>query len=179
MIIYDTETTGLIGHLSAPLVTQPEIIEIGAVRLHDETLEETARMSVLVRPSRRPIPDKITEITGIKDADLDGKPSFALVLPEMMNFFLGERTSVCHNAPFDMGMLLLELRRLDRVTKFPWPMNQLCTVELSMDLKGRRMRQEELYEHYMGKPAGQTHRALDDVRQLAEIVRHMRTEGRI
>lgn len=179
MIIADTETTGLLLHSSAPLDAQPEIIEIGALKLHDETLEEMGAISFLVKPKKLPLPPKITEITGIVDADLEHAPSFARKLPEVQAFFLGETTMVAHNCAYDVGMFLLELRRLDRVHKFPWPVNQLCTVELNMHVKGYRLKLGDLYEIATGKKPAVAHRAVDDCRTLAEVVRWMRTQQRI
>jgi DNA polymerase-3 subunit alpha (Gram-positive type) len=179
MILFDTETTGLIGNASLPLTEQPEIIEVACIRVDDETLEEVGRFDSFVRPSRLPLPAKITEITGITDEMLAGKPTFARVLPLLADFFLGERTLVAHNAAYDVGMMMLELRRLDRVNKFPWPIQHCCTVEMNMDIKGHRMKQGDLYTHVTGQPLQGAHRAMNDVEGLLAIVRWMRTQGKI
>jgi DNA polymerase-3 subunit epsilon len=178
MLIYDTETTGLPKHPSAPLASQPEIIEFAALRLDDETLEEKAALSFLLKPRILPLDAKITEITGLVDADLADAPSFARKLPEISAFFLGEETVVGHYLAFDISLLHFELRRLDRVTKFPWPPTQVCTVETNMDLLGRRLKQDELYKLATGREPVGAHRALNDVRNLAEIVRWMRQNSR-
>jgi DNA polymerase III epsilon subunit-like protein len=179
MIIFDTETTGLIGHASVPLPQQPEIIEIGALKLDDATLEERGRISFLIKPKIPELPKKITEITGLTMADLAEAPSFARTLPLITGFFLGERTMVAHNCSYDVGMLLLELRRLDRVHKFPWPTEQLCTVELNMDVKGYRLKLGDLFEIATGRKPEIAHRAVDDCATLAEVVRWMRRQNRI
>jgi DNA polymerase III epsilon subunit-like protein len=179
MIIFDSETTGLINHASAPLDTQPEIIEVGALKLDDKTLDEIGALSYLVKPKRFPLPVKITEITGITDAHLLGEQAFARRLPELRAFFRGEETVVAHNCSYDVGMMVLELRRLDAVHKFPWPWVQLCTVELNMDVKGYRLKLGDLYEIATGRKPAVAHRAIDDCRTLAEIVRWMRTQNKI
>jgi DNA polymerase-3 subunit alpha (Gram-positive type) len=178
MIVFDTETTGLLAHPSTPLAQQPEIIEFAAVQLDDHSLLELASFSVLIKPKQLPLPEKITEITGLRSEDLENERSFARVLPDITDFFLGERTVVAHNAPFDIGMLIVELRRVDRVHKFPWPSSHICTVETNRDL-GISLKLANLYKHVTGKEPGNCHRALDDVRSTAEIVRWMKAHDRL
>ncbi len=177
MILFDTETTGLIQHSSTPLELQPEIIEFAAIKVDDHFLEEQDSLTFLVKPKRLPLPKVITEITGLVDADLVNVPTFPLHVKQLAEFFVGERIAVAHNIAYDIGMMTLELRRLDWLTKFPWPSTQICTVEQSMSLKGYRLKQGLLYEIAMGVPMKEAHRAMTDVRNLLDIVRWMRTKG--
>ena len=179
MIIFDTETTGLINNPSAPLSAQPEIIEIAAVKLDDETLEQVGAYRTLIKPKQLPLPAIIVKITGITDNTLANERSFARVLPTLTDFFVGERTCVAHNCAYDIGMFSLELRRLDSMAKFPWPHRHICTVETNMDITGRRMKLGELYQHVTGREIEGAHRAMNDVLALAEIVRWMRAGGKI
>lgn len=179
MIVFDTETTGLIGHASLPIEQQPEIIEFCAIKLDDRTLEEVKRLDFLIKPRILPLPPKITEITGLTADDLKDQPSFARRLPLIQDFFLGEGLCVAHNCAYDIGMMTLELKRLDRLTKFPWPTQQACTVEMNMDILGRRMKLGDLYEHCTGVKLVGAHRAINDVIGLCEIVRWMRKREKI
>jgi len=178
VIVFDTETSGLIGPQNAPLDTQPEIIEFAAIKLDDHFLEEQGRLTFLCKPSREIVP-KITEITGLTNEDLKGQPSFARKLPLVEDFFRGERFCAAHNCGYDIGMMELELRRLNRVRRFPWPTEQLCTVELTTDIKGYRLKLGQLYEIAMGKPMAEAHRAMVDVEHLVEVVRWLRAQGKI
>lgn len=172
-LVYDTETTGLLKPGIADLASQPKIIEFALVEL-DEDYNEVGEWSWLIHPGESITPE-ITKITGLTDADLIGKPSFIQVLPEIEEAFMGAHRLMAHNLPFDMGMLTNELKRIGREFAFPYPPNQLCTVQLASELIfGRRARMTELYEKTMGKPLAQTHRALDDVKALVEIVRAQR-----
>lgn len=177
MIVFDTETTGLIGHVSTPLDQQPEIIELTAFKLDDATLEKTDEISFLIAPKRLPLPPKITEITGITENMLKGQPSFARHLPAVRDFFRGEETMVAHNCSYDAGMFELELRRLSAVTKFPWPSTHICTVEATMSLKGYRLKLGILYELLTGKKPDGAHRSRADVAALAELVPILRGRG--
>lgn len=166
MIIFDTETTGLIENPALPLEQQPRIIEIGAIKVNPATLKIEDELSILVNPGivLEPI---ITKITGLTDENLKGQPRFARILPRLVDFWLGAGTLVAHNAAFDLGLLGFELERLDMVRRFPWCPEVVDTAEVSATYNnGRYMKLEKWYEHLFGKPAGQTHRALDDCKLL-------------
>lgn len=170
-LVYDTETTGLLLPSVSDLTQQPHIIEFAVAEL-DENYKVIAAHAWLINPGV-PLTPVITKITGLTDEDLFDKPSFIQVLPEIEAVFLGADRLMAHNLPFDMGMLTNELRRVGREYAFPYPPNQLCTVQLASDLIfGRRAKMTELYETVTGKKLEQTHRALDDVRALVEIVRN-------
>jgi len=179
MLIIDTETTSLTAPSSAPLSSQPYIMEFAAVKLDDKTLKRKAdllfRCSVPI-----PVPADAQKITGIKDADLTGQPPFITHLSLLQEFFLGERTLVAHNLSFDRDCLLYELMRCGKVTVFPWPIHQVCTVEANMHIVGYRMTLSDLFKHATkGKEHREAHRAVADVDALVAIVEWMRKEGRI
>lgn len=177
MIIFDTETTGLDKPELTPLDQQPEIIELGAVRLDDDTLVETAHFTTLVRPRGLPLPAKITEITGLRDSDLKGQRPFSAHYADLADFFCGERILVGHNIGYDVRILGYELARMAATAKFPWPMHHKCTVELNAHRFKKWPKQDELYQLYFGKLPDGAHRALNDVRNLADCVRMMRKDG--
>lgn len=176
LIIFDTETTGLLGPSALPLEQQPRIIELGLLKLDGETLEEMEVLTQRLDPEQ-PLSAEITKITGLTDRDLRGQPTFARVYPRLVDFFLGARVLIGHNLPFDRGLLAGELQRMGKLLAFPWPPEHICTAEQTEHLEGKLLKQEALYQRATGHPANQTHRAGDDVRQLAEIVRWGRKEG--
>lgn len=167
-LVFDWETTGLTLHPDAPLDKQPRAIEFGGALL-DASGAELETASILINPGTLPLPPEIVKITGITDADLTDAPAFATVLPQLRRLFEQADLCVAHNLPFDRAILRHELARAN-VADFPWPRHELCTVGLYRDHWGRNPRLIELYEAVMGRPLAQTHRALDDVRALAEIV---------
>src|SRR5689334_2991604 len=166
MIVFDTETTGLVQPTLVPLDQQPEIIELGAVLLNDKTLAEEDCYTALVRPKKLPLDPKITQITGLKSTDLQDQQPFAARYLGLCEFFAGEKTLVGHNLDFDRNLLWFELARIDRVKQFPWPWEHKCTVELTFHFNGYRLSQDKLYQHYFNKPPEGAHRALNDVRNL-------------
>ena len=162
MIFWDTETTGLIKNSALMLHMQPHIIEIGCVKDTGESFHS------LINPGI-PLEAKITEITGLDDAKLKNAPPFRKVLPDLIDFFLGEDTMVAHNMPFDLGMLLFELRRENHEHRFPYPATHIDTVQIAkVHYAGKYMKLQALYKDLIG-PYEQKHRALDDAIDLQEV----------
>lgn len=102
-IVLDTETTGLdpkSGH---------RIIEIGCVELIDRKL--TGRHYHQYINPERAVDDGAIEVHGITNEFLTDKPVFSRVADEFMSFCEGAEL-VIHNAPFDVGFIDAELKRL-------------------------------------------------------------------
>lgn len=93
-VALDLETTGLDAERDA-------IIEIGCVKLIDDHI--LAEWTSLVNPGR-PIPLKITQLTGIGDADVSDAPPLRHVGHELTRF-IGTLPVVGHNIGFDLGFL--------------------------------------------------------------------------
>lgn len=165
--VLDTETTGLPLNDQANLALQPYIIEWAVAHIEDGKV--TATHETLIKPPI-PIPAEITKITGLTDEDVADAPDFMGAYSIIMNSLDGVDLLIAHNAPFDTGMLRFELAR-HMIKDFAWPRVE-CSVQLYHDEYGRRMHLRELYEAKLGKPLNQTHRALDDVMALCEIIIH-------
>lgn len=168
IVVFDTETTGLPLHPDAPLEKQPKIIELGAALL-DARGEVVDTFQQLLHPGED-VTAEITKITGITNEQLVGQPRFADVLPQLREFFGRAFAVFAHNLPFDRSLLRFELRRAE-CEDFPWPAAEYCTVGLHRGEWGRNPKLLELYEKTMGRPLAQTHRALDDVMALVEVIR--------
>lgn len=99
-VVFDTETTGLKDQFD-------KIIEIGALKIiNNEIVEE---YDVLINPEI-PIPEIITNITGITDDMVKNERLIQDVLPEFMEF-IGDLPVIAHNAPFDLGFINTNLIR--------------------------------------------------------------------
>lgn len=174
-IILDVETTGLLKPAATPLDKQPQIIELGALYIDDDS-SVIRTISQLIDPGM-PLPEIITGITGITDEQLKGKPKFAECLPLFIEFFKGADNLIAHNAPFDTGMLHNELRRVPWIHEdesmdncFPWPKETICTIQEYKAMVGKWPKLTELYQKIIGEPLEQTHRALDDCVALHKIL---------
>ena len=181
MILFDVETTGLVRVDSTPLRDQPRIIEFAAIKLDDappydevgvEFRDEVidSRMEFKCNPGI-PLPEKITEITGLTDEDFKGRPNFAYFYPALCKFFLGEINLVAHNVEFDCSLLKFELMRIGKAPYFPWPFHRVDTVAASKPIMGHRLSLEKLITHITGEPHSGVHRAMADVEDLVMATR--------
>ena len=169
MLVFDTETTGIPFHPSSKPDVQPRVIEFGAVLLDDEW-EVVEECELLINPGA-PLPAIITKITGLTDDDLADAPGFDEVYPKIEALFGRADAVAAHNLPFDLTMLELDITRLDLAPLDLGGKRLICTVQEHFEEFGKRMKLQQLYEHYTGGPLRQTHRALDDVMALATVVR--------
>ncbi|HDQ70742.1 MAG TPA: DEAD/DEAH box helicase [Chloroflexi bacterium] len=143
-VALDLETTGLSAERDA-------IIEIGAVKFRgDQTLDT---FSTFVDPGR-PIPLKITELTGIRDEDVADAPGLFDVLPALARF-VGKTPVVGHSVNFDLAFLQ---QHSDQFTN-----DYLDTFELASVLcpDAERYSLQSLAQ-MVGINIVHAHRALDD-----------------
>lgn len=172
MIIFDVETTGLPKADIVDLTHQPSIIEFAAIKLDDKTLEPIEQIEFLVNPNK-PLSKKITDITGLTDKDLiDAKP-FDWHYMNLVKFFFAEKYVFAHNASFDLSLLKFELRRLGRLTQFPWPPIQICTMNQTFKFKNYRLSLQKLHQYLFGENFGEAHRAMNDVKALTKCVKEL------
>ncbi len=166
--VFDTETTGLLLPSSVPIAKQPKVIELAVALVEKGKVK--ASKTWLIQPECA-LTAEITRITGLTDEDLKGKPTFAKLLPEIKKVFAKADAVLAHNASFDLGMVNNDtLRAIQK--PFPWPEICLCTVQEYKHLFGFNPSLKVLYERILGKPLAQTHRAMDDVNALLEILFH-------
>ena len=174
-LVFDFETTGFVLHPLSKLEVQPRIIEVGAALVEgSDVLDQLAQ---LVDPGVA-ISDEITKVTGITNDDLRGQPKFSEVMPRLRSMFEQADFITAHNLMFDRNALMLELHR-HQVTDWPWPEIGVCTVEEHIAQRGRRLKLTDLYLDTTGDKLAQTHRALDDVMALVEIVQGIDLESTV
>ena len=93
-ISIDLETTGL-------NPKQDKIIEIGAIKVMDGRKADT--FSTFVNPGRK-LEERITELTGITQEQVDAAPEIENVLPQLLEF-LEELPLLGHRILFDYSFL--------------------------------------------------------------------------
>ena len=164
IVVLDFESTGL-------NTSRARIIEVGAVKLVEGTVTETFQQ--LVDPEE-PLPSKITEITGITDANLQGQPTAATVLPELLRF-IGDDPVAAHNAAFDVNLLRSELKRLNLSWK--GPVLDTLTYARKLYPKLKSFRLGALCKH-LGVSLKNAHRAVHDAAATAQCLARMFEETR-
>jgi len=172
MIIIDTETTGKLKPTITDVTQQPKIIEFAGIKLHDDTLEEISRLTFLVNPEEKLTPD-IVELTKITDLDLKEQPTFDYFYPKLVDFFLGEKYLIAHNVFFDISILCFALERIGRLTQFPYPPNQICTVNKTRSLAGYDLNLTKLYQYMFNEDFPTKHRAIQDTEALTRCVKEL------
>lgn len=162
-IVLDTETTGLepeLGH---------RIIEIGCIEIVNRRI--TGRnFHRYVNPERE-VDQGALAVHGISRADLDGKPRFAEVAHELLEFIAGAEL-VIHNAAFDVGFLDAELQRVPGESR---RIAALCRVLDTLGMAremhpGQRNGLDALCKRYfIDNSRREVHGALLDAQLLAEV----------
>jgi DNA polymerase-3 subunit epsilon len=159
-VLFDTETTGL------DPATGHRIIEVAALELMND-LPTGQTFHRLIHPDRD-VPEDAARVHGITLDRLIGKPRFAAIADELLDFF-GDGPLVAHNAAFDFAFLNAELALLGRPalaaarmvdtlalarTRFPGLPNSLDALcrRFAIDLSERT-----------------THNALLDCRLLSQV----------
>ncbi len=104
-IILDTETTGL------EIQQDHRIIEIGCVEMVDRRLTGN-NFHQYLQPDRK-IDAGAISVHGITNEFLEDKPRFADIVEDLISYLSGAEL-VIHNAPFDVGFLNHELKRLQQ-----------------------------------------------------------------
>lgn len=142
-----------------------ETIEIGAVRVRNGAVTETFHS--MVRPTR-PISVKATEVHTIRNEDVAQAPTFAEVWPRFVEF-VGRDTLVAHNGQeFDVPVLRRQAQGLAGMEGLVF----YDSLPLARSLSDQSARLVDLATRY-GVDAGQSHRALDDARTLAQVFVHL------
>ena len=154
----DLETTGL--HPK-----KDRIIEIGAIRV--EQGEITEEFSTFVNPGRK-LEERITEITGIRDEDLEGAPELDEVFPKLLGF-LGDLPLLGHRILFDYSFL--KKAAVDRKVNFEkYGVDTLLIARKYLpELPHRNL--EYLCKYY--EIPHHAHRALEDAKATDRLFRQL------
>ncbi len=155
-VVFDIETTGL-------NVLKDKIIEIGAVKVKDRTIIDTYKTFVKIDES---VPERITELTGITDKDLENAPYFSDIVNDFLDFIDGSAL-VAHNASFDISFINNHLKKF-RIDK---ELKGFDTIALSKVLLKGKVKKFGLKRiaSYFKVSLENHHRALDDANATAKI----------
>ncbi|OOF41806.1 DNA polymerase III subunit epsilon [Rodentibacter rarus] len=118
-IVLDTETTGM-SQLGAHYEGHG-IIEIGAVELVNRRYTGN-NFHIYINP-KRPVDPEAIKVHGITDEMLADKPEFKAIAQEFLDYIKGAELLI-HNAPFDVGFMDYEFRKLGLAVKT----EEICVV---------------------------------------------------
>ncbi len=154
-VVFDIETTGLSAQ-------NDSIIEIGAVKIQGGKIIDT--LCTYVTPDM-PIPDHITNLTGISNEMVDGAPSAEEAIKNFVDF-VGKRMLIAHNADFDMGFIRRDTAKYGLEFDNPYLDTVALSRYLNPDLKNHKL--DTVAKHYELEDFNH-HRACDDATILAHI----------
>jgi DNA helicase-2/ATP-dependent DNA helicase PcrA len=145
-------------------ITRAEVVEIAAVKVRDGVVVD--EYSSFVRP-RVPITVGARAAHNILDSDVDTAPYFEEIWP-MVRAFCGSDVVVAHNGyQFDFPVLRRMAGKTDDA-----PLVTYDTLLLARELHPGSRKLEDLARVY-GIDKGQSHRALDDTKTLAQLFLHL------
>lgn len=155
-ICFDIETTGL-------SAINDRITEIGAVRIINGEIKDT--FCTFVNP-QIPIPQKITEITGITNEMVKDAPLELEAVSKFLDFCGQNKVLIAHNAPFDMSFIKASCAR----NNLPMENTYIDTVPMCRSIiKGIKNYKLDTVGEYLKIPSFNHHRASDDATALAHI----------
>lgn len=154
-ICFDIETTGL-------SAARDKITEIGAVKVENGVITDT--FSTFANPEM-PIPQKITQLTGITDDMVKDAPSQSEAVGAFLEF-AGDNVLVAHNAPFDTSFIAKACEDMGREYNY----TSIDTVAISRailtDIKNCKL---DTVAKFLRLGDFNHHRATDDAEMLARI----------
>ena len=154
IIAIDVETTGI-----SP--EKERIIEIGAFRPETGEVFRT-----LISPGR-PLPERITELTGITDEMLVGAPEEAEAIRAWLDFMEDDTILLGHNISFDHSFLVQAIRRCGYVEPQFFGIDTLkLSRVLCPELPNKKL--ETMVAHF-GLTNERAHRAFEDARVTVEL----------
>ena len=167
LIVLDTETTGLEveqGH---------RIVEVGAGALADRKRTDLHFHSYL--NPQRAIDEEAEKVHGLSLERLTNEPEFAEIAESFLEFVEGS-ILVIHNAPFDLGFLNAELKRVS--STYP-TLEEICDVEDTLQMArnkfpGQRNSLDALANRFEISGYDRSfHGALLDANILADVYMHL------
>lgn len=161
-IVLDTETTGLNPR------TGDRIIEIGCVEMLNRRLTGN-NFHRYINPERDSEEGALA-VHGLTTAFLSDKPKFAEIFEELREYTRGAQV-IIHNAPFDLGFLDAEYKRLGKGSFSGEIASVIDTLVQAKEMyPGKRNSLDALCDRYGISNAHRTlHGALLDSELLAEV----------
>lgn len=157
LVILDLETTGV-------WIEKDRIIEIGMIRCFPDDTRQT--FATKVNPGM-PIPPEVSEVTGIKDADVKDAPKFRDIAQQVFRFLEDADIGGFNVERFDLPLLEREFN--DCGIKFDWSKRAVYDAQKVYHLHERRDL-SAAYAFYCQKELKDAHSALADTQATLDVL---------
>jgi len=149
LALFDLETTGT-------NTQQDKIVSIAVIKILPDGSKEQKTM--LIDPGI-PIPPQATEVHGITDQMVQGKPKFINISKSLKDFLNGSDIGGYNSDEFDLQMLIQEFHRCQ--IEFPdWELNLVDAFKIERKLNPHTL--GDTYKRYTGKDLEGAHDAMED-----------------
>ena len=165
-IFLDTETTGLYPDQG------DRIVEIGCVEMFNRKLTGN-NLHYYLNPERDSHEEAL-KVHGLTTAFLSDKPKFAEIAEAFLDY-VQDAEILIHNAPFDLGFLNAELKRLGKLPVKEYVGSVRDTLAMAKEMfPGKRNSLDALCDRLEVDNSGRTlHGALLDAELLADVYINM------
>lgn len=157
LVVLDLETTGI-------WIEKDRIIEIALIKLHPDGTRE--QMETKVNPAM-PIPPRVTEITGITQADVKDAPAFGNIAGKVLQFIGDSDFGGFNIERFDLPLLAREMS--DAGFKFDYSGRTIYDAQKIYHLHEKRDL-SAAFTFYCQKDLKDAHSALADTQASLDIL---------
>ncbi|MFA6988682.1 MAG: 3'-5' exonuclease [Candidatus Gastranaerophilaceae bacterium] len=193
--VFDTETTGVnlpVEPCELDAIENPsmhntideqkpsKIIEIGAIKFDNNgKIIPNTGVNQLIDPECH-IPEAASNVHGIKDEDVKGKPTMAEILRSFEQNYLGKDIIVAYNSKFDMTLLNHSIREFNKCSpaqpleqkKRSLVIDPFTLISRIHPYLGSRKKLGEQYKFLFGQDLKGAHDAFADVKGTADVLKY-------
>ncbi len=171
IIVFDTETSGLLAPQAAEIQHQPHLVELVAMR-YDRRLNHIDTLKLRCKPGI-PIPLEATKVHGITNEMVSQDLPFAAHYQSLAEYFTGCIVMVGHNCLYDKMVVYYELLRIGKSLNFPWAVRDIDTIEVTQQHFGHRLNLTDTHSWLFGSGFDSAHSADNDCSATAKCFAEM------
>lgn len=158
IIFFDLETTGV-------SIQHDRIVQIAVIKIPVNSGDSIERKVHLIDPGI-PIPKEASDVHGITDEMVQGKPKFFQIAKALKDVMTGCDLAGYNSDVFDIPLLIQEFHRCKIL--FPdWDLNVIDVIKIERILNSHKL--SETYKRYMKKELDDAHDAMVDTDATLEV----------
>lgn len=159
LILLDLETTGT-------SIQHDRIVQIATIRLDLDGVRE--KKTHLINPGI-PIPQGATDIHGVTDEMVAGKPMFKEIAKAFKEYCSGCDLGGYNSDSFDIPMMIAEFHRC-QIEFLDWELNFIDSYKIEQKLNSHSL--SDTYRRYTGNDLDDAHDAMIDTEAMETVLMH-------